>query len=98
MKYKKANEMSIGDALGAFLDQTHLTEKLLARKLTTEWATYAGEILAKHTEEVWFKDGVLFVRLDAPDWKHELLYSRTELKNALNKALDHDLIQEVRVL
>ena len=72
-----------------------LQDGIFETKLINSWESVAGELISKHTENLFIKKGILYVKLDSPALKNELSFARSQLIKSLNKAVDKEVIQNI---
>lgn len=94
---KRKNEMSIGEAIDAFLQQNNLKEKSLVERVISDWPRIMGKPIAENTDHIWFRDGIFHVKIAHPMWKQELMMARTHIREKLNQELGAQLIKEVKI-
>lgn len=94
---KRKNEMSIGEAIEAFLREHNLKEKSQIEQVISDWPRIMGKPIAENTERIWFSEGVFHLKISHPMWKQELVMARNNIKKILNDALGSDLVTEVKV-
>lgn len=84
---KKSNEMSLGDAIQAFLKSNELDEKLLETEIYARWEELAGRAVNNRTNKVKLDKGVLSVYVNSSVLRNELSLSKTELLERINQRL-----------
>ena len=84
---KKSNEMSLGDAIKAFLKSNSLEEKLLETEIYARWEELAGQAINNRTNKVKLSDGVLSVYVSSSVLRNELSLRKTELLERINQRL-----------
>lgn len=84
---KKSNEMSIGDAIKAFLKTNDLDEKLLETEIYARWEELAGQAINNRTTKVKLQNGVLTVYVTSSVLRNELSLRRSELLERINQRL-----------
>jgi len=84
---KKSNEMSLGDAIQAFLKANELDEKLLETEIYARWEELAGNAINNRTNKVTLKDGVLSIYVNSSVLRNELSLSKTDLLQRINQRL-----------
>lgn len=62
------------------------------------WGEAVGETIAKVTQPVSIKDGVMRVKVLNPSWKNELFYLREEIKEKINNMMSGEIVKEIRFL
>ncbi|MEM7035825.1 MAG: DciA family protein, partial [Bacteroidota bacterium] len=60
------NEMSLGEAIEAWLKSRGLKEKVLVERVITDWPKIMGAAIAENTEKIWFDSGTFYVRMKTP--------------------------------
>ncbi|MFN3822016.1 MAG: DUF721 domain-containing protein [bacterium] len=60
------------------------------------WGEAVGETIAKVTQPLSIKNGVLRVKVLNPSWKNELFYLRAEIREKINTMLNEEIVKEVK--
>lgn len=89
--------MSMGEAIQAFLKKNGLEEKSLIQGVIGNWGTLMGRPIKENTERIWYRDGVLYVKMNNPVWRNELNLGRSKIRDMLNKEMGKDLITQVKI-
>ncbi len=84
---KKSNELSLGDAIKAFLKVNDLDEKLLETEMYARWEELAGKSINLKTSKISFKDGVLTVFLTSSVLRNELSLRKSGLMEHINQRM-----------
>lgn len=92
---RRSNDQKLGEVIQELLKLYRLEDKLDEVKLMSSWQEVVGEMIAKHTKDLYIRRSTLFVILDSPALKNELSYSKTQIKESLNKTVGRDVIEEV---
>jgi len=95
---RRSTEISLKDAIEKFLKDFHLDERLNETRLVGSWEKIAGKLIARHTQEIFIRDQVLYIKADSAALKQELTYMRTKLKDKLNKATGTEVIKDIKLL
>ena len=95
---RKSNEILLKDAIEAFLKENNLDTKLNETRLIGAWEEVTGKLIARHTVQLYVKNRVLFVKVDAAALREELTYQKSKLVKKLNKAAGIDAIDDIRFL
>jgi predicted nucleic acid-binding Zn ribbon protein len=90
--------MSLGEAIEFYLKSNGLKEKVQIEQVISEWPRIMGKSIAENTEQLWFRSGIFYVRMNNPIWKAELSLAKTKIKEILNKELGTDLIEEIKIV
>jgi len=59
------------------------------------WESVVGEAIANHTRADKVAYGKLYISVDSPSWRNELLFHRKELLEKINKELKNTEIKEI---
>ncbi len=92
---KQKNEMSLGEAIRAYLKAMGLERKMLEHKLINSWADTLGNAVANSTGNLYIYNGVLFVELRSPIIRQELLMMKTALIERLNQNVGEKIITDI---
>lgn len=87
----------IGSVLNEFLRQKGLETPLRQKRLLDSWGTVAGNEAERYTGEKFIKNQTLFVKINNPALRSDLLMRRTQLAMRLNEAVGAMLITEIRI-
>ena len=93
---KKSNEILLKDAIEAFLKENKLDTKINETKLIGAWEEVTGKLIARHTIDIYVKNRVLFVKVDAAALREELSYQKSKLLAKLNKSAGVDVIEDIK--
>ena len=89
------NEKNLGEVIKSLLHEFSLNRKLNEVRLLQHWEKVVGKVITKHTINLNIKNRILFVKLDSPSLKQELMYARSKIKDALNEAVGENVIDEI---
>jgi predicted nucleic acid-binding Zn ribbon protein len=95
---KKSNEQSIGEAIREMMKHYKLDDKYEAVRIAGLWPDLVGPMISRHTEKVFIKDGKLFIKVDSPALKNELLYMTSGIKDLVNDKAGREIVKEVVLL
>jgi predicted nucleic acid-binding Zn ribbon protein len=90
-----SNEITLKEAIEQLLKAYKLEDKILETKLISSWESVTGKVIVKHTKHLYIRKKKLFVKLDSPALKNELIYSRQQLLDLLNKEVGSKVIDEI---
>ncbi len=92
---RKSNQQSIGEIVEQFLKENRLDKKLKRAHVIGCWEELMGKVVANHTRNLYFSDQVLFVELDSPALRNELVFRKAEVVKKINADAGEELIKEV---
>jgi len=93
---KKSNEILLKDAIAAFLRDYNLESKLNETRIISSWEEVVGKLISRHTNQMYVKDRILFVKVDSAALREELSYQRSKLVKKLNVAAGIDAIEDIK--
>jgi len=89
------NSHNLGDAIREMIEAYGLKPKLSEARLVESWNAVVGEMIQKHTKDLYIRHRKLYVRIDSPALKNELTYSRTTILEKLNETAGGKVIDEI---
>ncbi len=88
-------EISIGDAIKAFLKKSKLRTGIQALQIEQVWETIMGKTIAKYTDKIQIINHTLFIHTNVGPLRHELMYQKEKIIERVNEALGEKVIKEV---
>ncbi|GAA4423550.1 hypothetical protein GCM10023188_02500 [Pontibacter saemangeumensis] len=92
---RKADIQPIGESLKALMKAYRLDGKLSEVNIVQSWERIMGKPIAMKTQELYFRDHKLFVRLTSAPLKHELNMSKSKVIELLNREVGTDAVKDV---
>jgi predicted nucleic acid-binding Zn ribbon protein len=92
---KFSTDRPIGEVIREMIQTYRLEGRLNEVKVLHSWEKVVGEMIARHTLDLYIKNKRLFVKVDSPALKNELTYSRSEITEKLNQEAGGRVIEEV---
>ena len=89
------NTSSLKDAIKVFLEDYNLRERFVQTRVTTDWEKIVGKTIARHTMDIYIKQGVLHLYLDSAPLKQELNIAKSKLLERINEAIGEKLVSEI---
>jgi predicted nucleic acid-binding Zn ribbon protein len=86
----------LGEALGKFLEESGLVERIEEASIVPEWEERVGEAIARVTRPARVSHGTLFVAVRSSAWMMELNMMRGEILRRLNAGRQRGKIQQIR--
>ncbi len=91
----RSNDQSLGDAIGEFLHSYNLEDKLNETKLIQSWGKIVGPVVEKHTQGLYIRNRILFVKIESAALRQELSFSRSKIVMALNNEVKSNVIDDI---
>ena len=92
---RKATDQTLAQAMEEWLKASGMEGKYKATAIVQSWREIMGEMIANHTRQIEFRDGVLYVSLDSAALRQELFQKRPEIIQLLNQKAGAEFIKEV---
>jgi len=85
----------IQDILDRTLQQLGLAERMKEADVVRRFGEIVGGDIAARAEGVSIREGKLVVKVASPVWRQELNYSKQEIIDALNRALNDNIVTDI---
>lgn len=94
---KKDNQKAIGDVVRQMVEYYGLGSKLDEINIGHLWDKHMGQMIARHTNNIYLYERTLIIELDSAALRSELSYGKSKIKKIMNEGLGKNLIEEVIV-
>jgi predicted nucleic acid-binding Zn ribbon protein len=78
------------------LQQFGLAGRYREFRLLRSWSELMGPMVAKRTEDLYIRNGVMYVKLNSASLRNELSFGRAKLVNLLNEAAGKQIIHDIQ--
>jgi len=95
---RKSNEITLKEAIEALLISYKLSDKLDETRLIASWVKVVGKLIVRHTDELYVKNRILYVKLDSAALRNELAMAKSKLVISINRTTGKDVIEDIRFL
>ncbi len=89
------SEMSIGEAMKAFLQKSRLKTGIQALQIEQIWEKLMGKTIAKYTDKIQIVNHTLFINTNVGPLRNELIYQKQQIIERVNEALGDKVINNV---
>jgi predicted nucleic acid-binding Zn ribbon protein len=88
---------AIGDLIRGHLAHLGIARKVREAGIAPAWPDLVGEEIAAHTRVIKLDGGRLFVSVDEPAWRQELIYQKDAIREKINNSLGEgeSLVQDI---
>jgi hypothetical protein len=86
----------LGEILGKILKKRNIPHTATDRRLLDMWRRAVGPQIAAQTHPDTLKRGVLFVRVSAPVWMHQLQFMKEEILGRVRELLGPEEVRNLR--
>lgn len=91
----KKEEQPLKHLIDRMLRSYGLGNKLDEISLVKSWENIVGKMIAKHTTDIYFKNGVLYVSLNSAPLREELSYAKSKLIIKLNQEAKKNIVKDI---
>lgn len=92
---KNNNLIKLGDAISQIFKEEKLDEKYSIFAIRNHWESIVGKTVAKHTTQINFVQGLLYVSIDSPVIRNEVLYVKADIIQKVNHFCGKRLVREL---
>ena len=92
---KNNNLIKLGDAISLIFKQEKLDEKYSIFAIRNSWETIVGKTVAKHTTQINYLNGLLYISIDSPIVRNELMYVKESIVKKVNDFVGKQLVKEL---
>ena len=89
------SEISLGDAMRLFLNQSRLKGSIQALQIEDVWEEIMGKTIARYTDKLKIHGSTLYISTTVAPLKQELLYQKEKIIQRVNEALGERTIKHV---
>ena len=89
------NEHTLKEAITQLLKAYKLDDKLAERSLISSWKKVMGDMIARHTTDLYIKHKQLFVTLDSAGLRNELSLAKNKIIKILNEEAGAEVINDI---
>jgi hypothetical protein len=94
---RSMGQMSIGEAMKAFLQKSRLKTGIQAIQIEQLWEKLMGKTIARYTDKIQIVNHTLFIQTKVGPLRNELIYQKKEIIDRVNEALGEKVIKDVVV-
>ncbi len=91
----QAKELSIKNVMQSWFDSFGIAADFNAEEVIAIWEEITGDLVKKLTKKIYVEDKVLYVYVNAPALKQELMMIRTDLCERINQKLHQSRIRGI---
>ncbi|MBP7679360.1 MAG: DUF721 domain-containing protein [Bacteroidales bacterium] len=92
---KSSNDRPLGDVIREIIETYRLEGKLNEIKILHSWENVVGNMIARHTKNLYIRNNKLIVKVDSPALKNELTYSSSLILEKLNAEAGCKVVDEI---
>jgi predicted nucleic acid-binding Zn ribbon protein len=92
---QRRNTQTIGEVLKEYIDSMSIGRKLKESRIDKQWEELLGKNAASLTRKLVVKNKVLYVYVNSPALRNELLMMREKIIERINEEAGEDLINKI---
>ncbi len=92
---RNRNLIKLGDAIKQIFKEERLDEKYSIYAIRNGWEGIVGKTVAKHTTEIQFAKGVLFITLDSAIIRNEMAFAKDSIIEKINQFTGKPFVKEL---
>ena len=94
---KRKDPENFGNVLQQYLVAIGADKHIKEIRITQEWDKIVGPMIARNTDDIRLKDGVLTVKFRSAIVRSEISMRRSSLQKLINDAMQDDVVKEIVV-
>ena len=93
---RKRNTENIGEILQEFLNKNGvLKQKIAEHRVISGWDALLGKAISSYTNNIYFRNGTLYVQLNSSILRAELALAKDRLIKSLNDYAGMHIVEEI---
>jgi len=92
---QRSNTQTIAEVLREYIDSMRIGKKLKESRIENQWEVILGKTAASLTRKLFIRNKVLYVYLDSPTLRNELLMMRERIIHRINEEAGEELITKI---
>lgn len=89
------NVVHISQAIQELLKAQHLKPKFDEANVVASWERIVGKVIAKRTKRINIRNKVLFVEMESPSLKHDMVFHKSHMLELFNKEFGEGVLTEI---
>ncbi len=95
MAVRKNDAQSVADVIKEVLKQKNLNKGLLENRAVHYWGVVLGDSVAKATQNIYIRNGVLFVEMRSSIVRNELMMWKSKIIENMNTAIGESIVRDI---
>ncbi|HBH47384.1 MAG TPA: DUF721 domain-containing protein [Bacteroidales bacterium] len=92
---RKNNTQEIKGVIREYIEALGHQRKLKEVNIISSWEEVMGKMIARHTTKIYIRKKVLYVYLDSPVLRNELLMRREQMQAHLNDYAGSEVVEKI---
>ncbi|NOY50195.1 MAG: DUF721 domain-containing protein [Chlorobi bacterium] len=92
---QRENTYDLKDLLQKLIKAYRWGGKMDEMKVRDSWGIVVGQMIERHTESVVLRNKILYVKLDSPALRNELMMARSKIAKSINKEVGKNALDDI---
>jgi predicted nucleic acid-binding Zn ribbon protein len=92
---KSSRPENIGAILNRTLKRLEIDHRIKQESVVLNWNQVVGEAIASKTTPLRVRDAILFVRVQNPSWRNELVFLKPKIIKELNQSVRANVVRDI---
>lgn len=97
MSKKPSHNKPLKEVIDQFLEMNGMDKKFEEIDIQNIYKELMGKMITSKTESLWFKNGVLYIKLSSSVLRQELSMNKGKIAELINQKLGKEVIKEVSI-
>jgi predicted nucleic acid-binding Zn ribbon protein len=92
---RKSNTQPLGQVLKDYIRTMNMDRKLKEVDVVQSWEVLMGKTIAGYTRNIWLSKKVLYIEIQSPVVKNELVMMREKIRERLNEMAGEEMVEKI---
>jgi len=92
---RKPKPESLGAVIQKLIDDLGLKRRYDQERVVQQWSEIVGETIAKRAKALRIVHGTLYVSVDRPTWRNELILRKREILKRINAIMKREVLKDI---
>lgn len=86
---------SVGTIIQGLIDNLGLKKRLDQERVVQQWSAIVGKTVARRTKAMRIENGRLYVNVDRPTWRNELILRKKDIIDKINSTMKNQVVKDI---
>ena len=86
---------SVAAIIQRLIDDLGLKKRYDQERIVQQWSEIVGERIACRAEAMRIENGKLYVNVDRPTWRNELILRKRDILKQINAVMKHEVVKDI---
>jgi predicted nucleic acid-binding Zn ribbon protein len=92
---RKSNTQPLGQVLKEYVRAMKMDRKLKEVDVVQSWEVLMGKTIAGYTRNIWLSQKILYIEIQSPVVKNELVMMREKIRERLNEMAGEEMVEKI---